>query len=774
MLPGWEGVVFLLFSAGITVGYNYLAYSNPTYLSQPSLLVSYTDSASSSILVSAVIGVMIFFQNRIYREENRLAEEQKEEIKALNLAQNRFFSSMSHEIRTPINTIIGLNEMILREDISDEIAEDAQNIQGASKMLLTLINDILDLSKIESGKMDIIPVEYETGAFFSDIVNMIWVRAKEKGLEFHLSIDPSMPSMLCGDEVRIKQVLINLLNNSVKYTKEGSITLTVSCQPLAPNRVAVSYEITDTGMGIKKESIPHLFEAFQRVDEKENRYIEGTGLGLSIVKQLIDLMGGEIKVNSVYTKGSTFLVTLEQEIIDSKEMGEVRLESKIHRGDRETYKERFAAPEARILVVDDNEINLLVAKKLLSNTQVQVDTATSGVECLKLTQNTAYDGILMDHLMPEWRGKPWIPSENWHKSTVTLSGSTSKRRPQRYPVTAGRIPLACCLCEKNQKAGRPMGEFFTSNVYGTVWALLPPAVAILLAFVVKEAYSSLFIGLLVGALFLTHFSPVATLDVVVNDGFIAALASNAGIFLFLVLLGSIVALVNASGGSAAFGRWAGKHINSRIGAMLATLGLGVLIFVDDYFNCLTVGSVMLPITDRNKVSRAKLSYLIDATAAPICMIAPVSSWTAAIFGVASDLNTGVSGIELFVRAIPYNFYSLLTLVFVVGLSVMDFDYGPMLACEQEARLTGVTEGSEEENGDKKQGHVLNLLLPVLVLIVSCIISMIYVGGFFGVDAAGSTEYAWDFLAAFGNTDAFIALPWGALITLMFTVVYTDR
>lgn len=404
VLPGWEGVIFLLFSGGMLIGCNYLAYCNPDYLAQPNLLVAYTDSAGSSILVSAVIGVMIFFQNRIYREENRLAKEQKEEIKALNQAQNRFFSSMSHEIRTPINTIIGLNEMILRGDISDEIAEDAKNIQGASKMLLTLINDILDLSKIESGKMDIIPVEYETGVFFSDIVNMIWVRAKEKGLEFHLSIDPSMPSMLFGDEVRIKQVLINLLNNSIKYTKEGSIALTVGCHSLAPNRVMVSYEISDTGMGIKKENIPHLFEAFQRVDEKKNRYIEGTGLGLSIVKQLVDLMGGEIKVNSVYTKGSTFLVTLEQEIIDGREIGEVSLESKIRQGSREQYKKRFTAPDARVLVVDDNEMNLLVAKKLLSDTQIQVDTAASGPECLKLTQNTPYDGILMDHLMPEMDG----------------------------------------------------------------------------------------------------------------------------------------------------------------------------------------------------------------------------------------------------------------------------------------------------------------------------------------------------------------------------------
>ena len=314
-----------------------------------------------------------------------------------------------------------------------------------------------------------------------------------------------------------------------------------------------------------------------------------------------------------------------------------------------------------------------------------------------------------------------------------------------------------------------MSEFFSSNLYGTAWALLPPVAAILLAFAVKEAYSSLFIGLLIGAMLLRGFAPAATLDAVVNDGIITALAANAGIYLFLVLLGIIVTLLNASGGSAAFGRWAGNHIKSRGGAMLAAFALGVLVFVDDYFNCLTVGSVMLPITDRNRVSRAKLSYLIDATAAPICMIAPVSSWTAAVSGVAAGLDTGVSGIELFVQAIPYNFYSLLTLVFLVGLSVMDFDYGPMLSCELEARATPAAE--DTETGPEGSGSALDLLLPVLVLIASCIVSMIYVGGFFGTDTAGSTDYAWDFPGAFGNTDAFIALPWGALVTLLFTCFY---
>ena len=317
------------------------------------------------------------------------------------------------------------------------------------------------------------------------------------------------------------------------------------------------------------------------------------------------------------------------------------------------------------------------------------------------------------------------------------------------------------------------GEAAASSMYGTFWALIPPAVAIVLALITKEAFSSLFIGILVGALFQCNFAPVATLDTIINDGFVTAIADSAGIFLFLVLLGIVVALINASGGSAAFGRWAEKNIKTRVGAILATFVLGVLIFVDDYFNCLTVGSVMRPITDGHRVSRAKLSYLIDATAAPVCMIAPVSSWAAAVSGVAADLDTGISGIELFVKAIPYNFYSLLTFVFVIALTVMKFDYGPMKLQEMNAQLKGDlgaldTETEEEENS---RGRVIDLVLPVVILIIFCVIGMIYVGGFFGTDAWGGTDYAGDFIGAFGNTDAYISLPWGALIALILTIAY---
>ena len=306
----------------------------------------------------------------------------------------------------------------------------------------------------------------------------------------------------------------------------------------------------------------------------------------------------------------------------------------------------------------------------------------------------------------------------------------------------------------------------------TAWSLLPPFIAIVLALISKEAYSSLFIGIVVGALFTTNFAPVASLDFIINDGLIAAIADNAGIFLFLVLLGIIVALVNAAGGSAAFGRWAETHIKTHAGAQLATFVLGVLIFIDDYFNCLTVGSVMRPVTDSHKISRPKLAYLIDATAAPVCMIAPISSWAAAVSSTAEDLNTGMSGIELFIRAIPYNLYSLMTFVFIIAIILMKFDYGPMKAFEKKAASGDLSalESDESETFNPK-GHLLDLILPVVVLIITCTIGMLYVGGYFGVDTSGSADYAGDFIGAFGNTDAFVGLPWGGLIALVLTVLY---
>lgn len=404
LVEGKTKYIFLASGMLIFAACYYTAYCYPSLINQNTNETAYKDSLIALFVVAILTCSMILFQNAIYRLENEIAQIQKKEIEELNRTQNRFFSSMSHEIRTPINTIIGLNEMILREDVSEEVAADAKSIQGAGKMLLTLINDILDMSKIESGKMDIVPVAYDVGAMLSDIVNMIWIRAKEKGLAFHIDVDQSIPAQLFGDEVRIKQILINLLNNAVKYTQEGSVTLSIQCKTVDQGHAQLSYSVTDTGMGMRKESIPHLFSAFRRVDEEKNHYIEGTGLGLSIVKQLVELMGGEIAVNSVYTKGSTFVVTLPQEIIGEDEIGELDLEARHAMNVREHYKQSFEAPKAHILIVDDNETNLMVEEKLLRDTKVQVETATSGAECLKKTLLNRYNVILMDHLMPEMDG----------------------------------------------------------------------------------------------------------------------------------------------------------------------------------------------------------------------------------------------------------------------------------------------------------------------------------------------------------------------------------
>lgn len=306
--------------------------------------------------------------------------------------------------------------------------------------------------------------------------------------------------------------------------------------------------------------------------------------------------------------------------------------------------------------------------------------------------------------------------------------------------------------------------------YASIWAILPPVIAIVLALITKEVYSSLFIGVLAGGLLYSKFAFEGTLVHVVEEGFVASLADsyNVGILIFLVLLGALVCMMNKAGGSAAFGRWASTHIKSRLGAQICTILLGILIFVDDYFNCLTVGSVMRPVTDAKRVSRAKLSYLIDATAAPICIIAPISSWAAAVAGFAS--GSGMNGFELFISAIPYNFYALLTIVMMFTLAFANFDYGPMKLHEMNAYLNGdlFTSGKDDaeksddaENGNPK-GKVIDLVIPVVVLVICCITGMIYSGGFFSGTG---------FIEAFSNSDASVGLALGSLVAIVIDAVY---
>ena len=307
---------------------------------------------------------------------------------------------------------------------------------------------------------------------------------------------------------------------------------------------------------------------------------------------------------------------------------------------------------------------------------------------------------------------------------------------------------------------------------GTFWALVPPLVAIILALITKEAYSSLFIGIVLGAFMASQTSFTGTLNLVTVEGLSDAVSGNAGILIFLVILGAIVSLINKSGASKAFGDWASKNIKTKVGASLATFVLGVLIFIDDYFNCLTVGSVMAPITDSKKISRAKLAYLIDATAAPVCMIAPISSWAAAVSGCVESEK--YSGIELFVRAIPYNFYSILTFVFIITLTLLGFDYGKMRKFEEKAELTGdlgVMDLSEDEEYKLKsdgpvksqKGKLIDLVVPVIILIVMCVWGLLF-NGFSAIEEGGVIE-------AFSSTDAYVGLPWGSILAFVIIVIY---
>ncbi len=301
-------------------------------------------------------------------------------------------------------------------------------------------------------------------------------------------------------------------------------------------------------------------------------------------------------------------------------------------------------------------------------------------------------------------------------------------------------------------------------LYATAWSLVPPLVAIVLALITKEAYSSLFIGILVGGLFYANFQFEGTVLHIFEGGMMQVLSStsNVGILIFLVILGAMVCMMNKAGGSAAFGQWASTRIRTRVGAQLATIALGVLIFVDDYFNCLTVGSVMRPVTDKHQISRAKLAYLIDATAAPVCIIAPISSWAAAVTGFVE----GANGLELFIQAIPYNFYALLTIVMMLGLALLNTDYGPMARHEWNARrgdlFTSGARQEDEAEAVSARGKVIDLVAPVLVLIVCCIIGMIYTGGFF----SGT-----DFVTAFSQSNASLGLVLGSVFALVFTIVF---
>ena len=341
-------------------------------------------------------------KNEQLEKANELAEEARRDALSANEAKGKFLAHMSHEIRTPINAVLGMNTMILRETKDMQIKEYALDIQNAGQNLLALVNDILDFSKIESGKLEIILVEYDFSSMIHDISNMIIAKMKDKKLDFHICVDENVPSKLLGDDVRIRQVLVNLLNNAVKYTQEGSVTLSVKYTRQG-DMALLDFSVRDTGIGIKEEDIARLFEEFERIEEKRNRNIEGTGLGINITMQLLNLMGSVLNVESEYGKGSHFYFRIEQKIVDDKPVG--NLEERLRQQSMEySYMEVFAAPEAQLLVVDDNAINLKVFISLLKQTKVNIDVADGGRACLEMVCKKHYDLIFLDHMMPDMDG----------------------------------------------------------------------------------------------------------------------------------------------------------------------------------------------------------------------------------------------------------------------------------------------------------------------------------------------------------------------------------
>ncbi|MBQ7545089.1 MAG: response regulator [Synergistaceae bacterium] len=358
--------------------------------------------------------ILVADTTRLHREQEErsrqledalaLAKAATEQARRANSAKSEFLANMSHEIRTPINAVLGMNEMIIRESTNSRITTYARNIESAGRNLLSIINDILDFSKIEAGKMEISEADYKLSSVLNDVTNMIVFKARQKDLQFTVNVDEALPDGLFGDEVRVRQVITNILNNAVKYTHEGSVTMDVSGEMTAEESIELVIRITDTGIGIKEDDLPKLFKKFERVDLVKNNTVEGTGLGLSITQNLLRMMGGHVSVESVYGQGSTFTIHLPQKIISPEPIGNFheKFERYVHA--LKAYRESFKAPDAFLLVVDDTDMNLTVIEGLLSKTEINLDTASSGQEALGFTTQKKYDLILMDHRMPGMDG----------------------------------------------------------------------------------------------------------------------------------------------------------------------------------------------------------------------------------------------------------------------------------------------------------------------------------------------------------------------------------
>ena len=446
LIKGWAVIAVYVSNIIVYAGIFYYEYTHPETVTR------LADGQAESIdivcgiyVIVLILGIIFKFQSKLYEKKKAELEEKEnelmeinEKLKKANEAKSVFLASMSHEIRTPINAIVGMNEMVLRESDDDNVISYASNIESASGTLLSLVNDILDFTKIDSGLMEIIPDDYELYSVLNDCYTLLELRAAGKGLSLELVNAPDIPANLYGDEIRIRQIITNLLTNAVKYTDNGSITMTVgfteSDTPLyssnedAPNERLIDLRVSvkDTGRGISEEGLKSLFNSFTRVDEKKNKNIEGTGLGLAITKQLTELMGGRIDVTSQEGVGSEFTVVIPQRAVGNATMGDFSERFRRKKNAGRKYKVSFIAPEARILVVDDLEVNLKVVTMLLKNTEAKIDTATSGEACLKAYESNDYDVVLLDHMMPEMDGM----------ETLKQLKKSKKYMAKRTPVVA--------------------------------------------------------------------------------------------------------------------------------------------------------------------------------------------------------------------------------------------------------------------------------------------------------------------------------------------------
>ena len=392
-----------------------------------------------AIFLCLIFGVRYMMKKR----QAKFFEQEKLLADSANQAKSSFLSNMSHEIRTPINAIMGMNEMVIRETEDKNILEYSENLQNAAKTLLGLVNDILDFSKIEAGKMEIIPVEYHLSSLLNDLVNMIETRSEKKGLKFIVEADKNLPSILFGDEIRIKQVVTNILTNAVKYTEKGSVTLKISFSAVDDEKISLKISVADTGIGIKPEDMKKLFSAFERIEEKRNRSIEGTGLGMNITQQLLNLMDSKLEVSSVYGEGSEFSFEISQKVISKNPIGNFQENYHQSLSRRKKYQKTFTAPDAKILVVDDTPMNLTVLKGLLKQTKIQIETCESGYECLNLVTKKIYDVIFLDHKMPGLDGIETLQEmkklpNNLNKKTpiISLTANAVSGAREQY-ISAG-------------------------------------------------------------------------------------------------------------------------------------------------------------------------------------------------------------------------------------------------------------------------------------------------------------------------------------------------